>query len=117
MGPNGYIQIIAEGSYTNSANNKTLRAKFGAATILGIVHTTVNNWNFEARVFNRNGASSQRYFVLGNNGTTTTQTLAAASTSAIDTSAVVAFLITIEKATGAETATLDSYSIEVVYGA
>jgi hypothetical protein len=126
MGPNGVLRLESMWSFTGSANSKTLRARLGGiggTAYLGYATTTASHIAFgdQRRIMNRNSAASQ----VGANGTVLVGGLptvfafsaTAATTSTIDTSAATTLVFTGEKATGAETLTLESYLVEVLYGA
>lgn len=111
MGANGQVVIETLWSYTNSANNKTLKAKLGASTFMDLTVTTTALTQFRTRIANRS-ASSQVGFAaaagspFGNSGS-------ALVTSAIDTTAAQTVTLTAQLASAAETITLESYIVQV----
>jgi hypothetical protein len=126
MGTNGTVRVSVYFSFTGSTNAKTLRARFsgGAGTQFVNVGTAVaatTSISFEFVIQNRNAANSQvggmpNYPVQQNSsapGVWTTST----ATASVDTTAATTIVITGQKATGAETLTLERYLAEVAYGA
>lgn len=115
LGANGYLEIEAKWTYTNSANNKTLRVKFGATTLYSLTATTTAAAHSYVRIGNANAANAQVSTNWSYVGANTLVALAgAANTATIDTSAAVPILITGQKASGAEALTLDFYTVKVV---
>lgn len=121
VGPNGLMNVIAEWSYTNSVNVKTIRGKIGGTggtTFMTTGPTTTLSVNQFKKIANVNSNSSQKFMVAGIIGIAAS-TANALATSAIDTSA--AFTIVLEclwaGAVAAENITLESYFIDVVYSA
>lgn len=114
MGANGIVRITTVHSYTNSANTKILRVKFGGTTFVSLSTTTSATNRHQVQIFNRNATNSQV-------GQTTTisfgNSSGAALTSAVDTTAEVTVLITGQNGLGSETITLESYLVEVIYKA
>ncbi len=118
MGANGILRINALFSYTNSVNTKTLRFRFGNglsgtafATSAG---TTVAAIRLETQIQNRNSASSQ---IAGIAGATIGGTSTANVTGTIDTTASQTLTISGQLANTGETITLESYIVELKYGA
>lgn len=116
MGPNGRVRIKTLWSFTNSGNNKILRAKFGGTVYMQTIMTTNVTLIDVRELGNRNNAASQ---VGSPNGTTggLGATSGAVSTSSIDTAAAVDVTLTAQKASAGETITLESYTVELMYGA
>jgi hypothetical protein len=111
MGLTGSVRIETTWSYTNSANSKTLRVKFGGTSYLAVALTTSATGADVRIIRNRNSASSQ----IGNIGTgTPAYTLnssAALPTSSVDTTAAVTILLTGQLANTGETITLEGYEV------
>lgn len=114
MGLNGGVEIRTSWTYTNSANNKTIRHRFGG--ISGTVYfattaTTSATAVITTRIRNRGAANSQ----IGAGPSTGfgpyTGGSGAHVTSAVDTSAAVDISITGELANTGETITLNSYEV------
>lgn len=111
MGANGRIEITTMWSTTNSANNKTLRVKFGSLTMQSIVMTTNASIQVTAIIANRNNTASQ--VASPNSSTGTGATTNAVQTASIDTTAAVTILITGQLANTGETITLEAYSVKL----
>lgn len=114
LGLNGQIEAILHFTYTSSANNKTLRLKFGGTTFFQISATTTANYQLYLRVSNRNSAASQLAFTLTNGTSGLGQSGSAIVTGTIDTTADQDILITGQLALGTETIQLESYLITLV---
>jgi len=112
MGANGIVRITTVFSYTNSANTKSLRVKFGGTTYQNTSVTTTASARYQTQIHNRNATNSQ-------GGGHISGTFATSSgnpvTSSVDTTAAVTVLITGQNGLGSETITLESYSVEVIY--
>jgi hypothetical protein len=116
MGPNGQLRVTTQWTYTNSANAKTLRVRFGGTSgtpYLAQSSTTTASAVFQNRIANRGAANSQ----IGNSNTSFGATTGAVVTSAVDTSAAVNLVITGVLANAGDTVTLESYLVELSYGA
>ncbi len=115
MGLNGLVRVQTLWTLTNSANNKTLRVKFGGSSFLDVTLTTVASFADQRVIQNRNSVSSQIGKPTGNMAAGGWGTASSAVTTAsIDTSAAVTILITGQKASAGETLTLESYLIELI---
>ena len=117
IGPNGQVEIIALWSYTNSANAKTVRNRFGGTQINSITATTTANIQSYIRLGNRNAANSQFVSGQGSAGGGFGSSATALGTAAIDTTAAVDITLTGQLASAAETITLESYLVRISYGA
>lgn len=117
IGPNGSVEVLTLWSYTNSANNKTLRVRFSGASgtqYLNTAVTTTATLQHLAIIRNVNSASSQK---AGYNGTVSFSTSGNAPvTSSVDTTAATTVVITGQKASSGETLTLESYEVRVKPG-
>lgn len=113
MGPNGFIEIVSLWRFTGSVNAKTMRIKFGSATLWSNAQTTAANvFARDSRsLWNRNSQSSQ-VFNAGSAAFTTGGT-SAVGTAAIDTSADVSLLFTGQLANSGETVALDGYVVRL----
>lgn len=111
MGANGRIEITTMWSYTNSANNKTLKVKFGGTTLQNITATTTASLQVAMMIANRNAANSQ--VASPNSSTGSGATTNAVQTAAIDTTAAVTILLTAQLANTGETITLEAYSVKL----
>jgi len=114
LGLNGGLLAYSTWSYTNSANVKTLRLRFGGiggTQYLLTTRTTEILMHDLRRIRNRNSASSQ---VGGANSSMLSGLGASASaliTSANDTTAAVDLVLTGAKASAGETLTLENYEV------
>jgi hypothetical protein len=116
MGANGRIRITHEWSWTNDANAKTCKVRFGGAA--GTAYhssslTTQTPMKVTTEIANRNSASSQfgsSLVLFGVTGITSLTT-----TSAVDTTAATTIVITGQKAASGDTLTLESYLVELMY--
>lgn len=118
MGPNGALRITTLWSYTNSANNKTLRIRFGGVSgtaHLGNFVTTTATLRHQQLIQNRNAQNSQigGYLSVTPFGANP----GAAVTSSVDTSAAADLVLSGQLANAGETVTLESYLVELLYGA
>lgn len=116
MGLNGIIRVYSLWTYTNSANNKTLRVRLGGiggTTYLSVVPTTTAAFSTLTVIGNRNSASSQ-VGVADAAANVFSATTDAVTTSSVDTSAATTIVITGQKASAGETLTLEQYLAELV---
>lgn len=115
MGANGSIRGRAFFTYTNNANSKTLRIKFGGTTILAIARTTQLSSYFDFTISNRGATNSQATIgPSGFHGDNTITTFSTPTTSAIDTTASTTVVLEVQKATAGDTITLESYQFDLV---
>ena len=112
MGPNGRVRITTLWTHTNSANNKTLKIKFGSTTYKTIVDAASATDRFQAEIANRNATNSQVGSAIDSGGFGTSGS--AVVTSSEDTTANVTVAITGQLATSTETITLESYLVELM---
>jgi hypothetical protein len=112
MGSNGVVRITTLFSYTNSANTKTPRIKFGGATYGGSSVTTTTNVRDQRQIANRNATNSQigNSAVLGSFAASSS----AIVTSAVDTTAAVTILLTGQLTNTSETITLEYFLVELI---
>jgi len=113
MGTNGVLRVTTLWSYTNSANNKTLRINFGGTAYLSNVATTTVAVQALVMIRNRGVTNSQVGFTNATFSAigTTTGTL---TTSSVDTTSAQSLTITGQKASAGETLTLESYLVELI---
>lgn len=117
LGPNGRLEVLAQFTYTTSANNKTLRIRYSGTAgtqYTSQLATTTTSYVAMAQIANRGVTNSQIGFVqntvLGtNNGTPVT--------SAVDTTAATSLVVSCQKALGTEACTLESVRVLVLHGA
>lgn len=118
MGANGAIRVTALFSYTNSVNNKTPRIRLGGiagAALFSNNMTTTGNL-LATRIIQNRGAQNSQVSSSGIANTFGTGT-GAVVTSAVDTSASWDLVISGQLANSGETITLESYTVELKYGA
>ena len=113
MGPNGRVRITSLWSATNNANNKTMRHKFGGTNYSAQNMTTHLGWRHETEIGNRGAANTQ----IGNTSNVFGSQAGVPNTSAVDTASPATVLITGQLANAADVITLESYRLEVLYGA
>ncbi len=114
MGTTGSLRLTSLWSFTNSANNKTLRARFGGAGGTAYMGATLPNLSIlsDIRTISNLTASTQngpdfQTFPSNSFGTGSVRT------SSIDTSVATTLVFTGQKATAGETLTLVSYMVEI----
>lgn len=118
MGANGDMRFTALFSYTNSANNKTIRVRFGnglsGTLFISSVLTTTAASRISGTISNRNNSASQiGGLVNGAIGGSSTANI----TAAIDTTASQTLTFSGQLANTGETITLESYVVELLYQA
>lgn len=100
------IRLTFAVTHTNSANNKTLKAKLNGTTVYTLTTTTVAGYSKRVDVANRNALNSQVIVELG---------AATFGTAAADlTSGDVSLTLTAQKATGSESFVLECSSVELL---
>lgn len=115
MGPNGSLRISHLWSYTNSANTKNLRIKFGGTTYFLTQPNVTATATGVTFVRNRTAASQVGMgATIGGSGAGTVA--GAAVTSALDTSADQVITFTAELTNTGETITLEGYTVEIIPG-
>lgn len=118
MGPNGVLRVTSLWKYPNSANNKTLKVQMGGVNFVNVVPTTTNSFQAITTIANRNAANSQvspsssaaADGAMGTEGANPT-------TGAVDTAAAQTLTFKATLANTGETITLESYLVELAYGA
>ena len=117
LGPNSTLQVTTIWSMPSSANNKTLRVRLGGLSgtaFAAPVLTTNTGATLIATIGNRNSTSSQVGISVSNRQTDTLQTAGSVVTASVDTSASVTLVISGQLASGAETLTLESYTVQLI---
>lgn len=117
MGPNGRIEIDAYWTFTNSANNKSLRMWWnglGVTLVGGINLTTTSSYRESRFIQNQNSPSSQISLndAFGNGGFAAAT--AAAVTATVNTNSPVNLVLSGTLANAADTITLAAYSVRLV---
>ncbi|HCK84821.1 MAG TPA: hypothetical protein DHW63_09990 [Hyphomonadaceae bacterium] len=118
MGPNGVLRVTSLWKYTNSANSKTLKVQMGGVNFINVTPTTTNSFQAITTIANRNAANSQvapsssaaADGAMGTEGANPT-------TGAVDTAAAQTLSFKATLANTGETITLESYLVELAYGA
>lgn len=120
MGTNGILRIRTLWVYTSSGNTKTLRVRFGGSggTIYGTATpTTTISSSGMTTIANNNSVSAQKGAPSNMNLTVPFGAVNnALITSAIDTTAATTVYISGQPASGGETITLESYTVELIPG-
>jgi len=121
MGPQGHLRITTRWSFTNNANNKTMRVRFGgpAGSVLGSVTlTTQRVLTLIVDIWNRNDAASQiTGSIFATSGNVAGDGTGAPTPSAVNTAVASVISITGAKDDAGDTLTLDAYTVELMYGA
>lgn len=113
LGANGALLVHVAFSGTNSANTKILRVRYSGAagtTVAATISTNVNA-AMTLMIGNQNAAGSQRWTTVGSISIAPTPI---STTSAVDTTGPTTLVLTGQKQLGAETMTLNGYSIWVL---
>ena len=110
MGANGTLVIRTKFDYTNSGNNKTLRARLGGSLLCTFTATTTGAASCVWDINNRNSEAAQ----VGTNGAGGGSAGGSADTATVDTTADKTLTITAQKAAGAETVTMLGVSVSLL---
>lgn len=116
LGANGVVEVYSYWGYTNSANNKVTRIRWGG--ISGdIMRTSTQTTSASVQLWggwgNRNNTSSQVGYMSVSGGSFVTSVVAL-MTATRDTTAAVDIVITGQKASSGETLTLEGYRV-IIY--
>lgn len=114
LGPNGRLRITSLWSYTNNANLKNPRVKFGGTQFFLFGGSTQQSMEAITIIRNRNAQNSQVAAAAVNQPTMGPGN-APVLTAAIDTSASQNILFTGQLAVGTDTIALEAYLIEAMY--
>ncbi len=114
LGANGTLRVTTFWSHTNSANNKTLRVRFGGASGIqyfsNIVTTTASSMDMR-HIHNNNAANAQKGFQSAASfGATAT----AVVTGSVNTAAATTIYVSAQLANSGETATLEAVIVEFI---
>ncbi|EPR09758.1 hypothetical protein M527_06420 [Sphingobium indicum IP26] len=115
VGANGRLRITTLWSYTNNANSKSFRLRLGGTQIWSRAEGSSDSARHSAEMANRNSQSSQ-VTSSGSGGGGWGPVTATVTTTAIDTSATQSLTITAQLANSGDTATLEAYIVELLYG-
>jgi hypothetical protein len=119
MGPSGALRVTSVWSHTSSGNNKTLRYRLGGVSgqqYMAAVNTTVASLMTQRLIQNRNSQASQvssAQAIANAFGTSGGSPV----TSTVDMSAAQDLVISGHLASAGETIALESYLVELAYGA
>jgi len=116
MGPNGRVRITTFWTYTNSANTKTLRVRFGGASGASyLAHniTATATLRHQTEICNVNAANSQ----VGSLNTSFGASTDAVLNSTVDTTSAVDIVFRCQLANAGEIVTLRSYLVELLFAA
>lgn len=116
MGANGILRVTTLHSFTNGADDKTLRVRFS-----GISGTAYGSWlttatatlRAQCQINNRNAENSQAGATGGLTGFG--PSTGALTTSAVDTTVATTIVITGQLENGANAINLESYLVELLY--
>jgi len=112
LGANDTLRISTLWSYTNSANNKTFRADLGGTDFLAVVQTASAVFKDTREIRNVNSQSVQKSWPASAAGANNTGS--AITTGAVNTDIATTLTLTAQLALGSETATLESYVVELL---
>lgn len=114
MGLNGILRVYSLWTFTNGADDKICRVRLGGigGTAFGSTTATTSATLTDFRqIANRGAANSQ---VSTSSGVQFATSSGATVTGAIDTSAATTLVLTGQKETGANTLTLEAYTVELL---
>lgn len=120
MGPNGFLLILTSWQVNNDASAKTGRVRLNGIAGTSFLASSLANQVFGShptQIHNRNNASSQVGASPGGNQVGFGVGTSAPVTAAIDTTAAVDLVISGQLADGADTITLETYTVLLFYGA
>lgn len=115
MGLNGCIRVTTHWNYTNSANNKIMRVRFGGIGGTGYfstTQTTTANFLNMCMIWNAGAANAQKGMVAL--GAVFGSSAGAQLTGTVDTSAATTLVMTAQLANTGETITLEAYTVELL---
>jgi hypothetical protein len=121
MGPNGVLRITTLWSHSGSANAKSLRYRLGendltGAQLMNVTTTATLGIMLQRMVFNRASQASQITQASANAASFGTFAASPLATT-VDTSIEQSLVISGQLVSAGETITLESYLVEVLYGA
>lgn len=117
LGANGGVRVHTFWTFTNNANNKIIRVRFGGAAgtaYIGSVLASRSSAMAVTVINNRNATNSQAGNSLGTDSSGGALSGGAIVTSSVDTTASTTIVISGQKATGTDTLTLEGYLVEVI---
>lgn len=111
IGANGQVEVEVLQTFTNNANNKTVRIKLGGSTIYSTAIASTLTAQIRKRIANRNSQSSQISTAAGVAVELGISGLGTVATYTENTAAAVNLLITCQLATTTDTCQLESYRV------
>lgn len=115
MGANGRLRITTHWTVTDGADDKTISYEFGGTAFFSATVTTVDGIYDQRDIANVNDEEAQKSInaahVAGFGSLS-----AAPTTGTVDTTAAVDLIFYGQKETGSDTITLESYTVELLYG-
>jgi len=118
MGKNGIIRVTAHWSYTNSANAKITRVRFGGYQATSSSNTASTQQKVQVEIANRNSLTSQVVSIAGNTSGSGVSTTAAVLS--VDTTDTINVTLTAQLSaagvSASETIVLESYIVELLHG-
>ncbi len=112
LGLNGILEVDAVFSYTNNANTKSFKFRYGGGAFFASSATATSSAGFLKQIQNRGSVSSQ----VGASASSQTYGTSASApyTSAIDTTVTTSVDITGQLAVGTDAMTLERYTVRVI---
>ncbi|KQN33626.1 right-handed parallel beta-helix repeat-containing protein [Sphingomonas sp. Leaf38] len=115
LGPNDAVEVITNWSFTGSTNTKTLRVRWGQSWLnFAASGATTVRMDDVRRIQNRGSTSSQVGHANASTSPGTGTGTANQAVGVLETSVATTMTITATLAVGTETATLESYRVEIV---
>jgi len=114
MGVNGVLRIVTHWVLTSSANSKTVRIRYSGAAgtvISSFAATTQPRLRVEGFVFN---TSATVQTTAGTTWAAAGNAVDASTSPAVDTTVTTTIVLTAQKASAGETATLSNYIVELL---
>jgi hypothetical protein len=119
-GSNGSLRVTTNWEATNNANAKTIRVRYSGSAGVAFLSANITS-TAGCSAVTHIGQNNSTFAQVGSSRVITTSGVATGnsqgSTAAADTAAATSLVITAQKGTGTDTLTLQSYIIELLYGA
>ncbi len=112
LGLNDSLRVSTLWSYTNSGNNKTFRIDLGGTDFMAVVQSSSAVFKDTREIRNVNSQSVQKSWPAAAAGANNTGS--AITSGAINTGVSTTLTLTAQLASAGETATLESYLIELI---
>ena len=120
LGANGFLMITTQWSCNNNANNKQFNIRLGgvAGTLYQNQFMTTNvGFSRIMVIYNQNSQSAQKTIFDAFNANGTGAMSSAGVTSAVNTAAAWDLILSGQKSVAGDTLTLESYQVQVCFGA